>query len=88
LETRDRRKSWFEGTNSSAATGSGTFTQTSGNHTVADTLSLGDVAGSHGAYNLSGGLLTAGRVNRGPAFLTLSQKNLPASCRISSKCLF
>jgi len=39
--------------------GSGTFTQTGGTHTVTSTLAIAQNAGSSGTYNLQGGLLDA-----------------------------
>jgi hypothetical protein len=42
--------------------GTGTFNQTGGSHTVADTLTIAANPGSAGTYNLSGGSLQAGSI--------------------------
>jgi hypothetical protein len=53
--------------------GTGTFTQSGGTHTVADTLTLAATSGSSGSYHLQNGSLWAGTVNLNePATFTQS----------------
>lgn len=52
--------------------GTGTFTQSGGTHTVSNNLTLGNNAGSNGAYNLNGGTLTVGSIVNGAGTGTLN----------------